>query len=154
MVCQYKFYIHVHVPVFHVYCNMVFAFGLWFIPSATVLDVEYSPTGKEFVSGSYDKSIRIFPVHHNRSRYFYTTVFFSGQSHRFHCIIFEYIIRWLFNACTCILQYNNINIAERYTTQSVCSEFSVFAGVWTTNSSCQDLMKRTFVYGKLKHQKS
>uniref|UniRef100_H2Z0S1 Sof1-like protein domain-containing protein n=1 Tax=Ciona savignyi TaxID=51511 RepID=H2Z0S1_CIOSA len=27
-----------------------------------VLDVDYSPTGREFVSGSYDRSIRIFPV--------------------------------------------------------------------------------------------
>lgn len=25
-----------------------------------VLDVDYSPTGKEFVSGSYDRTIRIF----------------------------------------------------------------------------------------------
>lgn len=27
-----------------------------------VVDVDYSPTGREFVSGSYDKSIRIFEV--------------------------------------------------------------------------------------------
>lgn len=26
------------------------------------MDVDYAPTGKEFVSGSYDKTIRIFPV--------------------------------------------------------------------------------------------
>ena len=34
-----------------------------------VLDVDYSPTGKEFVSGSYDKSVRIFPCETSRSRY-------------------------------------------------------------------------------------
>ncbi|KAL0171425.1 hypothetical protein M9458_031736, partial [Cirrhinus mrigala] len=28
---------------------------------SAVLDVDYSPTGKEFVSASFDKSIRIFP---------------------------------------------------------------------------------------------
>lgn len=38
-----------------------------------VLDVDYSPTGKEFVSGSYDKSIRIFRADSNRSREIYHT---------------------------------------------------------------------------------
>ncbi|CAK8684107.1 unnamed protein product [Clavelina lepadiformis] len=38
-----------------------------------VLDVDYAPTGKEFVSGSYDKSIRIFPVNGSRSREVYHT---------------------------------------------------------------------------------
>lgn len=38
-----------------------------------VIDVDYSPTGKEFVSGSYDKSIRIFEVHKGRSREVYHT---------------------------------------------------------------------------------
>lgn len=28
-----------------------------------VIDVDYSPTGKEFVSGSYDKTIRIYESH-------------------------------------------------------------------------------------------
>jgi WD repeat and SOF domain-containing protein 1 len=27
-----------------------------------VIDVAYSPTGQEFVSGSYDRSVRIFEV--------------------------------------------------------------------------------------------
>lgn len=36
---------------------------------SAVLDVDYSPTGKEFVSASFDKSIRIFPVERSRSRY-------------------------------------------------------------------------------------
>uniref|UniRef100_A0A2K5KC87 DDB1- and CUL4-associated factor 13 n=1 Tax=Colobus angolensis palliatus TaxID=336983 RepID=A0A2K5KC87_COLAP len=36
---------------------------------SAVLDVDYSPTGKEFVSASFDKSIRIFPVDKSRSRY-------------------------------------------------------------------------------------
>ncbi|OAD59999.1 DDB1- and CUL4-associated factor 13 [Eufriesea mexicana] len=38
-----------------------------------VIDVDYSPTGKEFVSGSYDKSIRIFEVQKGRSREVYHT---------------------------------------------------------------------------------
>eukprot|EP00340_Litonotus_pictus_P005016 CAMPEP_0170516146 /NCGR_PEP_ID=MMETSP0209-20121228/2457_1 /TAXON_ID=665100 ORGANISM="Litonotus pictus, Strain P1" /NCGR_SAMPLE_ID=MMETSP0209 /ASSEMBLY_ACC=CAM_ASM_000301 /LENGTH=406 /DNA_ID=CAMNT_0010800941 /DNA_START=214 /DNA_END=1434 /DNA_ORIENTATION=+ len=33
-----------------------------------VLDVDYSPTGKEFVTGSFDKTIRIFESNEGRSR--------------------------------------------------------------------------------------
>ncbi|MEE6463356.1 hypothetical protein FKM82_005880 [Ascaphus truei] len=40
---------------------------------SAVLDVDYSPTGKEFVSASFDKSIRIFPVDSGRSREVYHT---------------------------------------------------------------------------------
>jgi len=40
---------------------------------SAVLDVDYSPTGKEFVSGSYDKTIRIFPVDKGHSREVYHT---------------------------------------------------------------------------------
>lgn len=35
---------------------------------SAVLDVDYSPTGQEFVSGSYDKTIRIFERDSGRSR--------------------------------------------------------------------------------------
>lgn len=38
-----------------------------------VIDVDYSPTGKEFVSGSYDKSIRIFEMNKGHSREVYHT---------------------------------------------------------------------------------
>ena len=37
-----------------------------------VLDVDYSPTGEEFVSGSFDKTIRIFPRDRGHSRYTHT----------------------------------------------------------------------------------
>ncbi|XP_011502121.1 PREDICTED: DDB1- and CUL4-associated factor 13 [Ceratosolen solmsi marchali] len=38
-----------------------------------VTDVDYSPTGKEFVSGSYDKSIRIFQTNKGHSKEVYHT---------------------------------------------------------------------------------
>jgi len=38
-----------------------------------VIDVDYSPTGKEFVSGSYDKTIRIFETDKGHSREVYHT---------------------------------------------------------------------------------
>ncbi|KZC13401.1 PREDICTED: DDB1- and CUL4-associated factor 13 [Dufourea novaeangliae] len=38
-----------------------------------VVDVDYAPTGKEFVTGSYDKSIRVFEVNKGHSREVYHT---------------------------------------------------------------------------------
>jgi WD repeat and SOF domain-containing protein 1 len=32
------------------------------------MDIDYAPTGKEFVSGSWDKTVRIFPVDEGKSR--------------------------------------------------------------------------------------
>ncbi|XP_049813240.1 DDB1- and CUL4-associated factor 13 [Schistocerca nitens] len=41
--------------------------------TSAVITVDYSPTGKEFVSGSYDKSIRIFEAAKGHSRDIYHT---------------------------------------------------------------------------------
>ena len=35
---------------------------------AAVLDLNYSPTGEEFVSGGFDKTVRIFPRNRGKSR--------------------------------------------------------------------------------------
>eukprot|EP01156_Anaeramoeba_ignava_P004050 Anaeramoba_ignava/a226530_12.p1 GENE.a226530_12~~a226530_12.p1 ORF type:complete len:396 (-),score=108.72 a226530_12:105-1292(-) len=40
---------------------------------SAVMDIDYSPTGKEFVSGSYDKTIRIFGYDSGRSKEVYHT---------------------------------------------------------------------------------
>uniref|UniRef100_D3TRG9 DDB1- and CUL4-associated factor 13 n=1 Tax=Glossina morsitans morsitans TaxID=37546 RepID=D3TRG9_GLOMM len=40
---------------------------------AAVTDIDYSPTGKEFVSASYDKTIRIYNTHYSHSRDVYHT---------------------------------------------------------------------------------
>lgn len=47
-----------------------------------VIDVDYSPTGREFVSGSYDKSIRIFEVNKGHSR----EVYHTKRMHRLTCV--------------------------------------------------------------------
>jgi DDB1- and CUL4-associated factor 13 len=39
---------------------------------SAVMDVDYSPTGREFVAGSYDRSLRIFPTNGGHSREVYT----------------------------------------------------------------------------------
>ena len=38
-----------------------------------VLDIDFAPTGKEFVTASFDKTIRIFPFNDGRSREVYHT---------------------------------------------------------------------------------
>jgi len=40
---------------------------------SAVMDISYSPTGVEFVTGSFDKTVRIFPVNEGRSREVYHT---------------------------------------------------------------------------------
>lgn len=40
---------------------------------SAVLDIDYSPTGQEYVTGSYDKSIRIFNSRDGRCRETYHT---------------------------------------------------------------------------------
>ncbi|XP_067124022.1 DDB1- and CUL4-associated factor 13 [Centruroides vittatus] len=52
---------------------------------SAVLDVDYSPTGKEIVSGSYDKTIRIFPLTHGRSREIYHT----KRMQRLTCVLWS-----------------------------------------------------------------
>ena len=37
------------------------------------MDVDYSPTGREFVAGGYDRSVRIFPYNGGHSREVYHT---------------------------------------------------------------------------------
>jgi len=40
---------------------------------SAVMDVDYSPTGREFVAGGYDRSMRIFPHNGGHSREVYHT---------------------------------------------------------------------------------
>lgn len=40
---------------------------------SAVMDVDYSPTGREFVAGSYDRSVRIFAYNGGHSREVYHT---------------------------------------------------------------------------------
>lgn len=40
---------------------------------SAVLDIDFAPTGREFVTSSFDKTIRIFPFNDGRSREVYHT---------------------------------------------------------------------------------
>ncbi|KAF0991462.1 hypothetical protein HZS_4421 [Henneguya salminicola] len=50
----------------------------------SVLDVDFSPTGQEFVSASYDKSIRIYPLDSKKSR----EVYYTKRMQRVFCVSF------------------------------------------------------------------
>ena len=41
--------------------------------NCSILDIDFAPTGREFVTSSFDKTIRIFPMDYGRSREIYHT---------------------------------------------------------------------------------
>ncbi|CAJ2652836.1 DDB1- and CUL4-associated factor 13-like [Trifolium pratense] len=52
---------------------------------SAVLDIDYSPTGREFVTGSYDRSVRIFPYNGGHMREIYHT----KRMQRVFCVKFS-----------------------------------------------------------------
>lgn len=55
--------------------------------TSAVIDVDYSPTGREFVSGSYDKTVRIFQSDRGHSR----DVYHTKRMQRLTCV------KWTFD---------------------------------------------------------
>nr|CAG4641641.1 EOG090X04WU [Eurycercus lamellatus] len=60
---------------------------------SAVIDVDYSPTGKEFVSASYDKTIRIYEVDKTHSREIYHT----KRMQRLTCAVWSLDDRYIFS---------------------------------------------------------
>ncbi|PON97823.1 Guanine nucleotide-binding protein, beta subunit [Trema orientale] len=52
---------------------------------SAVMDIDYSPTGREFVTGSYDRTVRIFPFNGGHSREIYHT----KRMQRVFCVKFS-----------------------------------------------------------------
>ncbi|XP_055823520.1 uncharacterized protein LOC129892022 [Solanum dulcamara] len=52
---------------------------------SSVMDIDYSPTGREFVTGSYDRSVRIFKYNGGRSREMYH----AKRMQRVFCVKFS-----------------------------------------------------------------
>nr|CAG4638403.1 EOG090X04WU [Cyclestheria hislopi] len=52
---------------------------------SAVIDVDYSPTGKEIVSASYDKTLRIFPINQGHSR----EVYHTKRMQRLTCVLWS-----------------------------------------------------------------
>ncbi|KAK4714392.1 hypothetical protein R3W88_020299 [Solanum pinnatisectum] len=53
--------------------------------TSSVMDIDYSPTGREFVTGSYDRSVRIFKYNGGHSREIYHT----KRMQRVFCVKFS-----------------------------------------------------------------
>ncbi|GAB2285383.1 hypothetical protein Dimus_019838 [Dionaea muscipula] len=52
---------------------------------SAVMDIDYSPTGREFVTGSYDRTVRIYPYNGGHSREIYHT----KRMQRVFCVKFS-----------------------------------------------------------------
>lgn len=52
---------------------------------SAVMDVSFSPTGQEFASGSYDRTVRVFPHRAGRSR----EVYHTKRMQRVFCVNFS-----------------------------------------------------------------
>ncbi|KAK2452349.1 COMPASS H3K4 histone methylase component WDR5A [Trifolium repens] len=52
---------------------------------SAVMDIDYSPTGREFVTGSYDRSVRIFPYNGGHSR----EIYYTKRMQRVFCVKFS-----------------------------------------------------------------
>lgn len=61
---------------------------------SAVIDIDYSPTGREFVSGSYDKTIRIYHSRAEHSR----EVYHTKRMQRVSCIRWSQDSRFIFSA--------------------------------------------------------
>lgn len=91
-----------------------------------VIDVDYSPTGKEIVTGSYDKTLRIFKVDEGRSRDVYhtrrmqrlTSVLWSADNNYVLCGSDEMDIRvWKANASQklgLVSSFYSLDIHQRF----------------------------------------
>lgn len=98
---------------------------------SAVLDVDYSPTGKEFVSASFDKSIRIFPVDKGHSRWvvLHLSILLSFIPVTFSQILkitnsFINIFIGTFDSCEC----RNLILSVAWGWQDLCSWLN--SGVW------------------------
>jgi WD repeat and SOF domain-containing protein 1 len=52
---------------------------------SAVMDIDYSPSGREFVTGSYDRTVRIFPYNAGHNREIYHT----KRMQRVFCVKFS-----------------------------------------------------------------
>lgn len=58
---------------------------------SAVMDVSFSPTGQEFASGSYDRTVRVFPHRAGRSR----EVYHTKRMQRVFCVNFSADARYV-----------------------------------------------------------
>jgi len=78
---------------------------------SAILTIDYSPTGQEFVTGSYDKTVRIFPSTGPVSR----EVYYAKRMQRIHTVCFSADSTYIF----CGSSDNNIRIWKTDASQNL-----------------------------------
>ena len=61
---------------------------------SAVMDVAFSPTGREFVSGSYDRTLRLYKTNQGRSR----DVYHTKRMQRIYCVSYSSDARFVLSA--------------------------------------------------------
>ena len=69
---------------------------------SAVTCVDFAPTGREFVSGSYDKTVRIFPVDKGRSR----EVYHTKRMQRLTCVAWSRDNRYILSGILINIMYD------------------------------------------------
>lgn len=66
------------------------------------MDIDFAPTGREFVTGSYDRTIRLFPINAGKSR----EVYHGQRMQKFYKISFfmEFGIIFFYKSFCSLLQ--------------------------------------------------
>lgn len=62
---------------------------------SAVMDVSFSPTGQEFATASYDRTVRVFPHRSGRSR----EVYYTKRMQRVFCVNFSADARQVDGSC-------------------------------------------------------
>jgi len=81
---------------------------------SAILSIDYSPTGQEFVTGSYDKTLRIFPVSSAYSR----EVYYAKRMQRIHTVCYSQDSTFIF----CGSSDNNIRIWKTESSQNLAPQ--------------------------------
>lgn len=93
--------------------------------TAAVTDVAYAPTGREFVSGSYDRTVRIFEADKGHSR----EVYHTKRMQRLTCVTWSADNRWeretfiRENLVTVNFEFEISNITNIYTVFRTLSRY-------------------------------
>lgn len=93
---------------------------------AAVMSLDFSPTGQEFVTGSYDKTLRVFPVNEGHSR----EVYHAKRMQRIYSVKFSGDAKYVLSGS----DDTNIRLWK--------ARAAVFAGVAATRASCNELSEQ------------
>lgn len=100
---------------------------------SAVMDVDYSPTGREFVAGAYDRSIRIFAYNGGHSREVYTT----KRMQRVFCVRFSGDASYVFSGSDDM----NVRVWKVSDSCPFCQRLRVLGLGFFNDGKCQNLIE-------------